>query len=395
MWLTDLRLIDTESGSVVDAAVEVHDGTVRRIAESAPSAAESVSLGGQYVLPGLISCHTHLQALYPYELRDENEPASQTAERAAARARETLMAGITTVRCLHEQHAVDVPLRDAIAAGRSMGPRILAAGRALTTTGGHGHGLGCRVVDGADGFLTGGRAELAGGADHLKVFASGGLARAGEALDEPQMSLEEMTGAVAAARERGTYVAAHAASSAAIRRGLEAGIRSFEHAYRLDDNTAKLMVEAGAFLTPTLVVTHLPDWMRREGFDEAAVRRSEAAAERHLDGIGRAIAAGVTIVNGTDFPPGSEDRGVPLAIREMELEVRAGLSPLDAIRAATLHAAHLLRAPELGRLAEGGPADLIAVDGHPLDDIAAMGRISMVMQAGRIVRQRSAHEHAR
>jgi imidazolonepropionase-like amidohydrolase len=395
MWLTDLRLIDTATGTSSRVALELRGGRVARIDNKAPGRSRAVSLGGAYVLPGLISCHTHLQALYPYNRRDEREDPAVTYRRAAAQARAALQAGITTVRCLHEQHAVDIPLRDAIASGRAVGPRILAAGRALTVTGGHGDGLGCRVVDGEGGFLEGGRAELESGADHLKVFASGGLARSGESLDEPEMSPDEMRGAVAAAAERGTYVVAHAASSRTIQRGLDAGIRSFEHAYRLDRATAERMASLGAILGATLVVTHLAAWKRAQGFDEASIERSNAAAERHLESVRHALAAGVTLVNSTDFPPGSLDDGVPLAIREMELLVQAGASPLGAIQSATLNAAALLRRPELGRIVAGGPADLLAVDASPVEDVAAMRRIALVIQGGRIVRAGPARASAR
>jgi len=386
MWLSDLRLIDTLSGGSAVGAIEVVNGVVNQFADHPPARSEIVGLRGAFVLPGLISCHTHLQAVYPYEARSESEPPRVTLTRASGQAKRTLIAGITTVRCLHEQHAVDILVRDAVNAGRVIGPRILGAGRALTTAGGHGDGLGCRVADGHDGFLAAGTAELRGGADHLKIFATGGLARPGEDINEPQMTLDEMRGAVDAAAQFNTYVAAHAASSLAIRQGLTAGIRSFEHAYRLDRETAAMMASAGARLGATLVVTHSPDWMRRVGFDELAVERSEDAAEEHNSSIRRAIEAGVTLVNATDFPPGAMDEGVPLAVREMELEVRAGLSPIDAIRGATLHAAALLGRPALGRTQLGSPADLIAVDGNPLDDIHAMRRMTMVMRHGTVIR---------
>lgn len=386
MWLDDLNLVDTETGEIGRRALQLQGGRVSRIEDVAPPRSRPLSLGGAYVLPGLIACHTHLQAHYPYSRRDEHEDPDVTYRRARTQAGRTLQAGITTVRCVHEQHAVDIRLRAAIQRGDALGPRIFAAGRGLTTRGGHADGLGARVVDGAEGFRAAGMAELEAGADHLKVYASGGLARAGESLDEPEMSLAEMRGAVAAASGYDTYVAAHAASSATIRLGLEAGIRSFEHAYSLDADTASLMAAAGAFLTPTLVVTHLPAWKRAHGFDEASIRRSSAAADEHLGSIGRAIAAGVTIVCGTDFPPGETNDGVPLLVLELELLVRAGLTPVQALRAATADAARLVGAPELGRIHAGGPADLVAVDGDPLDDIASMRSIRLVVQAGRVIR---------
>ncbi len=372
MWLNDLHLIDPETGSIDDVAVEIRGQVVGEIA-SIPPAHESVeSLGGAYVLPGLICCHTHLQGIWPAGLRDETEPAAKTALRAAWRAKQTLEAGVTTVRCLHEQSAVDIALRYAIEVGQVPGPRIFASGRALTTKGGHGDGLGCRIAAGHDGFLAAAREELEAGADQVKVLASGGLTHIGESLDEPQMTLDEMVGAVAAAEDHGTYVTAHAAGSATIRRGIDAGIRSFEHAYRLDRETADLLASTQRFLTPTLVVTQVLDWMAKRGFDREAIDRSRSISAEHLESIGRAIEAGVIIVMGTDIPPGSLDGGVPLAVREMELLVLAGLTPLEAIQAATSNAARLLRNPELGRIRSGGQADLIAIDGNPLEDIVAI-----------------------
>jgi imidazolonepropionase-like amidohydrolase len=387
VWLADLRVIDTETGVVSKSAMRVVDGHVAQIAEQPPAGSPTESLDGAYVLPGLISMHTHLQGIYPHSLRDVNEPVATTALRAAWRARQTVRAGITTVRCMHEQSAVDIALRESIRTGRSFGPRIFAAGRALTTTGGHAHRLGCRIADGEDEFLRAGREELAGGADQLKVMASGGLAGAGESLDKPQMTLAEMRGAVMAAEQHDTYVTAHSGGSATIRRGIEAGIRSFEHAYRLDTETAALMAEAEVFLTPTLVVTNVLEWMTALGFSAESMVRSRAVSDEHLESITRAVAAGVTIVMGTDFPPSSHDRGVPLAVREMELLVKAGLSPLGAIQAATRNASRLLAAPELGRVEIGSPADLVGVRGNPIEDIAAMEDITVVVQGGEIVRR--------
>lgn len=387
MWLRNLQLVDTLTGRVAPTSIEIADGAIRSVGDASGSG-DSLDLSGGFVLPGLISCHTHLQATYPYEARDPNERYERTFERAIHQATSTLMAGITTVRCLHELHAVDLSVREAIRRGAVAGPRIYAAGRALTVPRGHGDGLGGRVAVGEHGFEQAARAELAAGADHVKVFATGGLARAGESLDEPEMSASEMRGAVRAAADHGTYVVAHAAGSRAIAQGLDAGIRSFEHAYRLDEQTAARMAADSAYLGATLVVTHSPSWMQTAGFPESAIARSVAAADEHLESASRAVRAGVTMVNSTDFPPGSLDDGVPLAVREMELAVAAGLDPLGAIQTATVNAAALLGQPILGRTEIGSPADLVVVDENPLDDIRAMRRIRMVIQSGRVIQDR-------
>ena len=249
--------------------------------------------------------------------------------------------------------------------------------------GGHGDGLGAVVASGKDGFYRAALGELDAGADHVKVFASGGLARAGEALDRPEMSGAEMTGAVRAATERGTYVVAHAASSATIRLGLDAGIRSFEHAYLLDAPTAVAMASAGAFLTPTLVATHALDWMADAGFSVASRERSAQMADVHAASTATAIAAGVRILHGTDFPPAATSMETTIAVRELELLVEAGMSPVAALRTATRTPSELLGlGPQFGTITAGASADLLAVESDPMQSVSALRDIQFVMCRG-------------
>lgn len=385
MWLTDVNIVDTTTGLTNHTSIRIEDGLIAEINGHMPPGVSSESVGGAYALPGLISCHTHLQGIWPHSLRDERENPSKTVLRAAWQARRTLAAGITTVRCVHEQSAVDVVLRDAIAAGLAHGPTILASGRGLTTPGGHGDGFGCRQAKGYDGFREAGHEELRLGADQIKIYASGGLAKRGESVWEPEMSVAEMRGAVEAAEQHETYVVAHASASKVIGMGLQAGVRSFEHGYELDASTAEMMADRGAFLTPTLVVTHAKAWMSDRGFGPEAIDRSKSAGQQHLESAATAHRAGVRIVMGTDFSPAGLDDGVSLAVREMELLVKAGLTPLEAIRAATVNAAELIRRPELGRIEVGNPADIVLVKENPIRDIAAMEEMLLVMKAGIIV----------
>jgi imidazolonepropionase-like amidohydrolase len=388
MWLTDCRVLDIHSGELRNGSLEVADGRIARVEEgAAPAGAEMIELGGLTLAPGLISSHTHLSVVYPFSATDENESPALTAMRALSRARDALEAGVTTIRCLLEIHRVELFLRRAAADGWIWVPRILGAGKAISTTGGHGAGHGCALADGGDGFLHAARTELAAGADHIKVFITGGIADASEGFDVPQMTDEEMRGAVRAAREHHTYVVAHAGSSGAIRQALDAGILAYEHGYSLDDDTAALMHEADAFLTPTLCVTRLPEWMRDHSFTEEQIDKAMETGPEHLESIRRAVRAGVTLVNGTDYPPGEPCDGSVCAVRELEFMVDAGLSPLEALQASTINAARLCRIDgKVGALEPGLAADLIAFDGDPTADASTVRGIRLVMSGGRVVR---------
>lgn len=203
-----------------------------------------VDVGGRWLLPGLISCHTHLSITFGET--DEAENPALTAYRAATRATQALQAGVTTVRCVHEQNRADLLLRTAVGRGRYQAPRILGAGRAVSTPGGHGAGGGCAYASGEQEFYAAALAELQAGADHVKVFISGGLNRAGEDLWRPEMTGGEIRGAVRAAAEHDTYVVAHSGGSQAIRQALGQGVRCFEHIYSLDDETAALLARPGS-----------------------------------------------------------------------------------------------------------------------------------------------------
>lgn len=390
MWLTDCSVLDVLTGGVrPSASVSVDNGRIGQIVDGPPPVgADAVhSVDGAMLMPGLISCHTHLSIYFPLPETDENENPALTAFRSAKRATDALHAGVTTIRCVHELHQVDLVLRQAVARGWFDAPRILGGGRAITTSNGHGRGTGARYASGGAEFFAEAMAELEAGADHVKIFITGGLARGNERLDSCEMTNEELRGVVAAADKHDRYVVAHAGGSAAIQSALAAGVRCFEHAYELDEGTAAKLAAAGAFVTPTLCVTHGLDWRRRNNFPEASITHAAAAAPGHLESIGRAVAAGVKLVNGTDFPPGAEIEGTSVAVFEMGLMVKAGLSPIEAIRSATSTATELLGiADEVGTLTPGKAADIIAVRGDPTADIDAMRDITFVMQGGRVVR---------
>jgi len=391
MWLIDASVVDVTTGDIRrDSCVELIDGKIGTITDSAPADAETRSLNGRYLLPGLVSVHTHLSVVYPFSATDEAENPGTTTLRAFARAKDALSAGVTTVRSVHELNRADLLLRTAKQEGWLDLPRILGAGRAVSAKGGHGTGQGCAYASGAEEFYELARAELAAGADHIKVFITGGIANPEEGLGD-QMTLEEMRAVVKAAAEYETYVVAHAGQGRAIAQAMEAGMRSFEHAYELSAEIAAEMARRGVFLTPTLCVTRSPEWMADHSFTKEQIATAVELGPAHLASIRRAVEAGVTIVAGTDYPPGEPVEDTIVAVREMEFLTDAGLEPLKALQAGTSTAARLLGlAGEIGEVTTGAAADLIVVDRDPTSDVSALRGIRLVIQAGAIVRDEAA-----
>jgi imidazolonepropionase-like amidohydrolase len=392
VWFVNANVVDVLTGDRMRRrAVETAaDGTVVQVTAAAPPGlpdAEMVDVAGRWLLPGLISCHTHLSIVFPFSATDEAENPALTAYRAATRAGQALRAGITTIRCVHEQNRADLLLRTAVRRGWCTAPRILGAGRAISTKDGHGQGAACAYAAGEQEFYEAALAELTAGADHVKIFINGGLARAGEHYEHPEMTDGEIRGAVRAAAEHDTYVVAHSGEPAAIRQALAQGVRCFEHAYRLDASTAALLARPGIFLTPTLCVTRSEPWMRANGFEEHSIRNAQEAADEHLASVQNAIRAGVTLVNGTDIPPGDLVDGTPAAVHELLLMAAAGLSPLLSLQSVSVNAAALLGIGDhVGQIRPGYAADFAAVAADPLDDLAALRTISLVVQGGRVVK---------
>ncbi len=341
--LKNCRILDVESGEIKEAIISIEKDEIRSI-DKRPSdspATAVIDMQGTYIIPGLISCHTHLSIVFPFHLSDPNEDAAMTAFRVYRRGQDALQAGVTTVRTVGELNRADLSLRRSIAAGWVGGPRIFSAGLGVSVTGGHGHGFTAEA-DGADDFRKKCREDLLAGADHIKIFLTGGIAHKHESLAESQMSSAEVAAAVEVAKSEGTYVCAHAGDSGPIMRGVKAGVRCFEHAYHLDMDTARAVKSANGFIVPTLGVTRSQDWMSQHGFEDWTICKAVSAGADHLDSIKNAVKAGVTLVNGTDIPPGDADDGAPIVIREMEHCSEAGLEPLQSIQTATVNAARLV-----------------------------------------------------
>ena len=388
MKLENANVVDIETGSLLRGySIEIESGVIKSIDKFSNFTVGGIDCTGLFLLPGLISVHTHLSVVYPFSATDESESPAQSVIRALSRARDALLSGVTTIRTVHEINMADIHLKNASEFNRIELPRIFGAGRALSTIGGHGKGAGCVYVEGYDDFFKAAVAEIDKGADHIKVFISGGIADAHESLEGAQMSMEEMTAVVKAAGIKNKYVVAHAANSEAISMAVDAGIRSFEHAYFLNKETAIKMKQHNVYLTPTLCVTRCPEWMANHSFTREQIKKAMEVGPVHLDSIRTAIQAGVTIVAGTDYPPGEPLEDTFVAAREMEFLVEAGASPLQALQAGTLTAAKLLRADHsIGNLKVGMLADVIACRKDPTTDLSALREIVLVVKAGSVIK---------
>jgi imidazolonepropionase-like amidohydrolase len=390
--ISDVRLIDgTGQAPVPHRSVLVENGSIGWIGpveqEPAVSAERVVAGAGRSLLPGLINSHVHLgndgQPDLFAQVRDDTIPLSTL--RAARNARLTVESGITTVRDCGAANGIAVELAKAVGSGLVEGPRIQAAGRVITMTGGHGHFIG-READGVDAVRSATRAEIKEGADFIKVMATGGVLTPGVTPAQTALQLDELTAAAQEAHNSGRRITTHAIGNAGIKNALRAGVDSIEHGFYLDDEALELAVNQGAFLIPTLlavdgIVTNgvengIPVWVVDKA--QAEVERSHASFKAAVDS-GMRIAAGTDA--GTPF-----NRHDDLA-REMALMVKFGLSPMQAIIAATRDAAlNMDLLHRTGTVEVGKAADLILVDGDPSEDIAAVGRVSFVAREGVIYR---------
>jgi imidazolonepropionase-like amidohydrolase len=398
--LRGVRLIDG-TGSPVRERVDVlvRGDEVVSVGEvlAIPSGAGVLELEGKTLLPGLIDAHVHLTSspAGSYEhgvVRTVSESEADRALRGAANARLTLEAGFTTVRNLGGSLA-DRALRDAIAQGQVVGPRMLVANHSIGITGGHcdrtnhmhpdtrPHEQSFRtgLADGVDEVRKAVRYQIKHGADVIKICASGGVMSQGDAVGASQLTLDEMKAAVDEAVRADRKVAAHAHGTAAILDAVQAGVHSIEHGSVLDAAAAGLMKRRGTVLVPTLYVGSYV----LEQADAGAISAHSAAKAREIVPRMRlsfelAVREGIPIVLGSDagvFPHGANGR-------ELVTMVELGMSPMAAIVAATSAAADLLGLDDVGHVAEGKLADLVVVDGDPLVDIELLLTPIVVIKGG-------------
>ena len=390
------RLLDVRTGkTLANQVIIIQDDKIASVGSGTqiPAGAQVIDLSSATVLPGLIDAHTHITMTTNFGYSRLGISIPREALNGARNARVTLDAGFTTIRNVGASGFTDVALRDAINAGDVPGPRMLASGPALSITGGHcddnllpfeWHAQSDGVADGVEGVQHKTREIIKYGADLIKICATGGVLSHGDNPQASQYTLDEMKAIVADAHRLGRKVAAHAHGAQGIRWASEAGVDSIEHGSYIDDAAIAEMKKNGTYLVPTL---YLADWFlanaERIGTPPELIGKAREVMPAARKNVTRAFAAGVKVGFGTDaavYPHG-------LNAHEFAVMVKLGLTPLQAIQAATINDADLLGwSDKVGTLEPGKWADVVAVDGDPLADVTTLERVKFVMKGGEIIK---------
>jgi imidazolonepropionase-like amidohydrolase len=401
------RLFDGKSdGVTTPGVVVVVNNRVAGVGPNAsiPAGAETIDLGDATLLPGFMDAHTHVTMPFERDYRNSElamlkKPVSERTLDAVENVRRTLMAGFTTVRDLGGADLIDVGLRNAIAAGKIPGPRMIVATNALGATGGHcdpfaGYapgifgresGITDGVINSPDQARQAVRYNLNHGADVIKVCATGGVLSLTDDVDTPQLTQAELDALVDEAHALRRKTAAHAHGAAGAKRAIRAGIDSIEHGSFLDDEALDMMKARGTYFVPTLMAVQGLKEMMSDGFLPPAVDAKAKAAMASLDAVVRkAIVKGIKIAVGTDAAVYPHGRNAGEMVRLVEL----GMTPAAALHAATRVDAELFGiAARTGTLEPGMLADIVACPSNPLDDIRQVEKVRFVMKEGTVYRR--------
>ena len=396
------RMIDGVSDKVAtNLTVVVEGGKITAIENGFRAAAAGdrvIDLRNGTLLPGLFDMHVHLTSEYSKTSETDRFKNNEgdAAINGVVFAERTLMAGFTTVRDLGDEYRASISLRNAINAGKVPGPRIVAAGKSIATTGGHADptngwarkfqadpGPAEGVVNSIEDARKAVRQRYKDGSDTIKITATGGVLSIAKNGSNPQFTEEEVRAVVQTARDYGFRVAAHAHGAEGIKRAVRGGVDSIEHGTFLDDEGIKLMKERGTFYVPTISAG---EWVYRQAQDPnyfpVLVRPKALAVGPQIQGtFAKAYKAGVKILFGTDTGVSKHGDNA----REFRLMVEAGMPPMESIRVATSAPAKFLGLDDqVGSIAVGKLGELVGVPGNPLDDITVMERVVFVMKDDKV-----------
>lgn len=394
--IVNAKLVRIDGGSVIeDAVLLVEDERIAAVGPSSevavPAAADVIDARGNWLIPGLMNMHVHFGLKLPGKMQAElaNETDAALSLRMLAAAEAALQAGVTTVRAPGDSRQAGLALMRSINKGESHGPRIFSAGKYLIITGGHGSEAGKIYADGPYELVKAARQQISLGASWVKILISGGIATEGGGIAEALMTPEEISAVIDAAHRFGAKVAAHSGSSAATKVAVDAGIDSIEHGYMLDRETLLKMKKAGTWLVPTMVVSQpaTEPFFERIGSPPWYLDRRNSVGKQHSEMLRIAIEENLNIALGTDQLPHEPNDGTTATAREAQYYVEAGMTPLQALRSATIEPARMLGAEsDIGSLEVGKYADIVAVAGNPTRDIKALRDIRLVMKGGTVYR---------
>lgn len=390
------NVVDLNGGKPLrDAVILVEGEKILAIGSaqqvSIPSGTEVIDVRNTWLIPGLMNMHVHLGIVLPGKMEAElaHETDAELTLRMAQNARQSLQAGTTTIRLTGDPHHVDLALKKAIDKGQADGPRIFSSGEPVVITGGHGSEHGVAYNDGPYEVMKAARLEISSGATWVKILISGGIATQGGDISKALMTPEEINAAIDAAHRFGAKVAAHSGSSAATSVAVDAGIDSIEHGYFLDRPVLQQMKKHGTWLVPTIVVSQpaTAPFFEKIGSPQWYLERRDSAGKEHWKALQMAIEEGVNIALGTDQLPSEPNDGTTAEAREAQYYVEAGMTPLQALRAATIQPARMLGADAVsGSIEVGKYADIVAVANDPTEDIKALRNILYVMKGGHTYR---------
>jgi len=390
--IRNVSLLDGTGAAPIPGQALIVEG--RRISWIGPQAqlpegSEGHAIDGQggTIMPGMINCHVHLTNDGSPDLfgQVERDSVTVSALRGYLNLQATLETGVTSVRDCGAANGIAIELARAVEDGLVPGPRIRAAGRVITMTGGHGHFIG-READGPAAVRQATRAEIKAGAHFIKAMATGGVLTPGVVPTQTALQPDELEQIAREAHNAGRRAACHAIGNEGIKNAIRAGIDSIEHGFYLDDEALELALDHGTTLVPTLIAVNqivnngksgaMPDWV---------VEKAESESGHHRESFAAAVRSGMKVAAGTDAgTPFNPHTYLP---QELALMVDYGMRPMDAVVAATRNAAENLGlAPDVGTLGVGRLADIVVLDGDPSSDITAAARVRFVMKDGTVAR---------
>jgi imidazolonepropionase-like amidohydrolase len=392
--LTNIRILTCNGEEVIEVGEVLFNEDViidvgKQVSMEDPKI-KIIDGSGMTVLPGLIDSHVHLgmdASPDPFASMKDEGPV-EIALKAVQQGHEFLKAGITSVRNLGTRDNVDISYRDSVEAGQIEGPRVFAAGRPIVMTGGHGHVMAIEA-DGCDEARKAARTQLKAGADLLKVMATGGVLTKGNEPGATQFTEEEMRCICQEAANVSKTTAAHTIGTEGIKNAIRAGVTTIEHAYLLDEEAVDLMLQKGTFLVPTLLAPRLI--LDKDGaVPKYMIGKVKKIIDDHKVSFQMAYQNGVPIAAGTDA--GTPFNVPGLLVDELQLMVEYGMKPHEALYSATLGAAKAVRMEgEIGSIDIGKAADLIIVNGNPIEDIEQLRHPVYVFSRGRLVHETTSH----